>query len=222
MKQISVLLAFLFSGACLAPASTVLARWTFENSAVADVVDASALGPVAADEGQGQAYGYHAASTADWTTPAGNGSANALSSNAWRQGDYYEFRVATLDWEDIVVTWDQARTSTGPSAFDFEYSVDGVAYTVFTSGYVVPLNEVPYAWGTAVRHAVYGFRADLSGLAEVEHAAELRLRLRQTEAGLAATGASRVDNFLVTAIPEPSAALLGAAVGAVWLRRRRG
>ena len=227
MKKIS-LLCFCYScGIWAAPAATVLARWTFEVNPPPDAIDRAELGPVEADEGQGQAYGFHAAATADYSTPGGNGSANSLSSNSWRPGDYYEFRLATLQWEDIVVTWDQARTSTGPGAFNCEYSTDGVTYVAFTTGYTVPVNAAPQAWSSSVRQPLFGFSADLSGLAEVEHAAELRLRLRQMESGLLATGASRVDNFVVTAetaataVPEPSAAALGAVAVAAWLLRRR-
>ncbi len=222
MKKLSFVLACFASGISLAPASTVLARWTFETNVLAGATDAAELGPIAADEGAGTAHGVHASSSTDYSTPTGNGSANALSSNNWRQGDYYEFRVATLNYVDIVVTWDQARTSTGPSTFDFEYSVDGVSYTAFLSGYTVLTTVAPNAWSSAVPNGLFGFTADLSGVAAVEQVAELRLRLRQTETGIAATGGNRVDNVVVSAIPEPGAGLLGAAAGLGLLRRRRG
>lgn len=205
-------------------AATILAQWTFESSPPADLTDSTTIGPLAADSGSGSAYGTHAGTATDWSTPAGNGSANSLSANTWGTGDSFEFRLTTLTFEDVYVYWDQTRSSTGPSAFDMQYSTNGgVSYVTFSS-YVVPVNGTPnIAWNATTANPVFSFSADLSALPAVENIADLRIRLTHTGTGIAAGGTNRVDNVIISsgAIPEPSTALLGLLAGLSLIRRRR-
>jgi hypothetical protein len=226
------------AAACVmaAPASAMtVAQWTFEAPTTpADVADA-ALYPVAiaAGTGSGVAGGSHASSLTDWTTPAGNGSFDSFSSNNWGAGDYYQFRVSTTGLEDVLLSWDQTSSGTGPRDFQLAYSTDGSSFTNFGSVYSVLANATPNpTWNTSTASALYGFNFDLSAVSAIDNQANVYFRLVQTgtfSAGggtVALAGTSRVDNFMVMAspVPEPGsvAMLLAglAAVGFVAGRRR--
>src|SRR3954466_2740345 len=95
------------SAAPSAMAGTI-AGWTFETS-----IPATA-GPHAAEIGSGSATGVHAGA-ATFSSPAGNGSTHSFSSNTWAIGDYYQFTTSSAGLSDIAITWDETRSSTGPS-----------------------------------------------------------------------------------------------------------
>jgi len=165
----------------------------------------------------------HANAAATYTSPAGNGSQYAFSSNNWAIGDYYQAKFSTLGFTDaITVTWDQARSSTGPSAFEVIFSTDGgtnwnvalASYTVLQSGG----GGAPGTWSSTTYNALY---TNTLAIAGIENTAEVLVRFRSTVAG-AATGSNRIDNVMVYsgAVPAPGAiALLGIA-GLVGRRRR--
>jgi hypothetical protein len=166
---------------------------------------------------------FHALAAATYTSPAGNGSQYAFSSNNWSIGDYYEARVSTLGYNDpISVTWDQCRSSTGPAAFELVFSVDGGTNWTFVSSYTVLQSGgsgAPGTWSSSTYNPLYSFSMNLAG---AENASQLIVRFRSTVAG-AASGSNRIDNVSIfsTAVPAPGAiALLGVA-SLVSGRRRR-
>ncbi|MBM4111601.1 MAG: hypothetical protein FJ254_09665, partial [Phycisphaerae bacterium] len=72
---------------------------------------------------------FHALTATTYSSPSGNGSQYSFSSNNWSVGDYYEARVSTAGYSDISVSWDQTRSSTGPSSFRVDVSTDGTNFT---------------------------------------------------------------------------------------------
>jgi len=165
---------------------------------------------------------FHTAVAATYTSPSGNGSQYAFSSNNWGIGDYYEARCSTLGYSDIYLYWDQARSSTGPASFEVVMSIDGGAnwstivasYTVLQSGG----GGAPGTWSTATYNALYTQSVQV---ATADNQTEVIFRFRSLVAG-AATGSNRIDNVIVSsgAIPAPGAlALLGLA-GLAGRRRR--
>lgn len=170
---------------------TVLGKWTFETAPPADVTD-SATGPtVAADEGSGSMLGIHANSATDWSTPVGNGSGNSYSSNTWSLGDYYQFQTSTLGQDEIGVIFDQTRSGTGPTHFQFQYSTNGTTYTDFSA----PYNLVGTAWsgGGAALDTTYSF--DLRSVAALNNQANVFFRVAASTLGTSLGGTSRIDNF---------------------------
>ncbi len=179
----------------------------------------------AADQGEATAgtvlSSYHTLAAATYTSPAGNGSQYAFSSNNWSIGDYYEARVSTSNYSNISVSWDQARSSTGPASFELIFSVDGgtswttvAAYTVLQSGG----GGAPGTWGSLTYNSLYTNSFTLTG---AEDAGLLIVRFRSTVTA-AATGSNRIDNVVISGdvVPAPGAVALLAVAGLVSRRRR--
>ena len=191
-----------------------IAQWTFEVNTPADLTDSSGITGIAADVGNGTASGFHASSATDWTTPAGNGSANSLNANNWAVGDYFQFRVSTLGYQGITVSWDQAGSSTGPRDFVLQYSIDGTSFTQVGSSYQASLSD----WVAGTFHAGFTFSPSLTGIeSAIANQPNVYFRLTDnstTSIGggtVAGGGTERVDNFTVSgnALPESSPGLLG-------------
>ncbi|MGB8370349.1 MAG: PEP-CTERM sorting domain-containing protein [Verrucomicrobiia bacterium] len=209
-----------------------LADWTFETTYALITGSSTALSGLAADSGSGTASGLHA-STATWSSPAGNGSPHSFSVNTWTVGDYFQFSVSTLGFQDITLSFDQASSNTGPQNYGLFYSVNGGSYTQFGANYSVLANASPNpVWNTTTYQAVYTFSIDLSSVTALDNAATVVFRLvdmstTSANGGTVATaGTDRVDNFTVSAtpVPEPSTLALGLVGGfscLVALRRKR-
>ncbi len=163
----------------------------------------------------------HALAAATYTSPSGNGSTYAFSSNNWSIGDYYQAALSTSGFESISVSWDQARSATGPSSFEMIFSVNsgatwstGVTYTVLQSGGGGALGT----WNTTTYNSLYTSTQSLAG---AENASSVLVRFRAL-ATAAATGSNRIDNVVFSGnlVPAPGAiALLGLA-GLIGRRRR--
>ena len=163
----------------------------------------------------------HALAAATYTSPAGNGSTYAFSSNNWSIGDYYQASMSTSGFESISVSWDQTRSATGPTSFEMIFSVNsganwstGFAYTVLQSGG----GGAPATWSTTVYNSIYTSSQSLLG---AENASSVLVRFRALVAG-ASSGSNRIDNVVFSGnlVPAPGAiALLGLA-GLIGRRRR--
>lgn len=169
-----------------------------------------------------QLRSVHASSSAQYTSPAGNGSQYSFSSTFWAPGDYYEARFSTVGFTDISVSWDQARSASGPAAFKMFVSLDGgtiftevFSYTVLQSGG----GSAPGTWTTGTPLAIYGNTVSLGTSAD--NLSLVVVRFQNAEALASATnGTNRIDNVFVNGIPSPAAiAVLGLA-GLVARRRR--
>lgn len=171
-----------------------------------------------------QFISVHSNAAATYTSPAGNGSQFSFSSNNWGIGDYYQATFSTLGFQDVSLSWDQARSSTGPGSFRLRLSLDGGAsfsnlldYAVLQSGG----GGAPGTWTTSTYNPLYTQTFVLG--ASVANQASVIVRFEALVAASAATGSNRIDNvvFSGTVIPAPGAiALLG--VAGLVSRRRRG
>jgi hypothetical protein len=182
----------------------------------------------AADQGAnavGSSLGSsHVAAATAYTSPAGNGSQYAFSSNNWAIGDYYEASFSTAGFTDISISWDQARSSTGPVEWELLVSSDGglnftsiISYTVLQSGG----GSAPGTWSVATYNPIYTQSLTLAD--STWDQGNIVVRFRALTAAGGVSGSSRIDNIFVNgaAVPAPGAlAMLGAA-GAIGMRRRR-
>lgn len=169
----------------------VRGKWTFEINTPADLNDAM-LGPtVNAEEGTGSFFGSHTSAVTDWSTPVGNGSSNAYSSNNWSLGDYYQFQTSTLGKNDIGVILDHTRSGTGPTNFQFQYSLNGTSFTDFSTPY--SLDGTAWSSGGAVLGTTYSF--DLRSIAALNNQANVYFRVSASTLGSSLNGTSRIDNI---------------------------
>jgi len=168
---------------------------------------------------------FHSSTAATYTAPAGNGSQFSFSGNNWSPNDYYQVVLPTSGQTNLTLTWDQARSSTGPSAFALQMSTDGSSFTQLTTYGVLQSGGggAPGTWVSGSSNPIYSNTFALPGTADNQ--ATLYLRFTNvTGTASSAAGANRIDNVGVTAVPEPATTALLTAVaiggGLVWWRRR--
>jgi hypothetical protein len=201
-KAFAVVLLALAS--CTAHADTI-AQWTFQTSVP------TTAGPYSPETGSGSATAFHASSSTVYSNPSGNGSTESWSSTNWAVGDYWQFQVSTVGFQDIQVSFDQTSSSGGtsgnggPRDFKLAYSIDGSAFTDFQN-YAVSA----YSWSSGSTIAASQYAFDLSAIISLQNSAAVYLRLVDTgtvSAGggtVASSGTNRVDNFTVTGTAIPA------------------
>jgi len=199
--------------------AVVVAGWTFETSQPA-ATDSATISGIVAEQGTGTASGVHASSATDWSNPAGNGSAESFSANTWAIGDYFQFSFSTAVFQDVSISWDQTRSSTGPATFDLTYSLNGGAFVTGLNDYSVLENATTTTtapWSsTTPRQAVYIF--NLPSVPAMNDVASVVVRLVADSAPGGTGGTNRVDNFFVeaVAIPEASSFVFAGLIGGVY------
>ena len=170
-----------------------------------------------------QLISVHALAAATYTSPAGNGSQYSFSSNNWSIGDYYQISFSAEGFTGLNLSWDQARSSTGPAAFKVMMSVNGGAFTELLTYTVLQSGGggAPGTWSSSSTSYNAIYTNTISSLAGTDGAASVVIRFESTVAG-AATGSNRIDNILVngSVIPSPGAAALVALAGVAARRRR--
>ncbi len=220
----------LVAGLNTASFGATLSGWTFETNTPADVTDA-AIGPTVASESglyAGLFVGVHAGALSDWTTPAGNGSANSYSAVRWATGDYFQFTSSSVGYKDVAVSFDAIGSGGGPRDFKLQYSTGGAYADVAGAAYSLIENASPNTWtsGAAVPTTSYSF--NLTAIPALNEQATIAFRLVTTSntsinGGTVGTaGSSRVDNVVVsaTAVPEPAMLGLLGLMSLLGLRRR--
>ena len=169
------------------------------------------------------------AGLASGTTGPGNpGSAAAnvspslhgFSANNWSVGDYWSFTTSTLGYSGVGVAFDQAGSATGPANFGLSYSINGGAFTPFTT-YSVVLS----AWNTTTAQPS---SLIISGGGAFDNANTIAFELVDMNttaingSAVATGGTDRVDNFTVVSnVPEPTALALAGLGGLSLMLFRR-
>jgi len=217
-----------FGFASSAAHADTIATWTFETSIPL------AAGAFAPEVGTGAALGLHASGSTAYSSPVGNGSAHSFSSTNWGVGDYYQFRVSTIGFSGITLSWDQASSNTGPRDFKLAYSTNGTTFTDFAT-YSVLANATPNpTWSSSTALSLYAFTQNLSSITALNGQSNVYFRLIDTSTvsanggAIGTGGTDRVDNFSVSGsqiavTPIPAAIwLLGSGLLSLGgLARRR-
>jgi hypothetical protein len=219
----AVLLALTAGMNCPAATATV-AGWDFETGYLAMTATGTNSPRLAPDAGTagGAMWGHHASASTSFKDVLGNGSLHALGADHWSVGDYFEFQTGARGFANLAVSFDQYRSATGPTNWDFEYSTDGSAFTTLSTYTVSNGSD----WSSGTYRSAYTLTFDLSGVATLADATSVYFRLVADSPPGGTAGAARVDNFTlqgtVMAVPEPAAtALLAAGGGLLLLCRRR-
>ena len=230
MKSLSSLL---IASAVIATASAasadVIAGWSIPTAVTATTAATYSYGAanLGAQVSGSMLSGTHSSALTAWSSPAGNGSTYALSSNGWTTGDYYQVSMATTGYSDISVSWDQTRSGTGPSAFSLTMSTDGGAnFTTLLASYTV-LQAGGTGTGTTGWSAagLYQTGFTTTTIVGISAANQGNILLRFNSLSTPAVGGTnRVDNISVTgalvAVPSPGAIALIGLAGLVARRRR--
>ena len=201
----------------MSASADVIAGWSMPT-AVAASTQGATYSYGAADSGAqvsgSMLSGTHIGAATTWSSPSGNGSTYALSSNSWSVGDYYQISLATTGYGGVSVAWDQTRSSTGPAGFEAVLSVDGGSTFSSLGSYTV--NQVSWSATVPVTTSSFGSLASAA-----DNQASVIIRFKAVTAGTAPSGTNRIDNIVVSGvIPAPGAiALLGLA-GLIGRRRR--
>src|SRR5262245_50023603 len=115
MKKLIVLLLGVLSSSGFGHAQ--IASWTFETSMPTGTPGAGVwITNIASEVGSGIASGLHVGAVT-YSNPAGNGSAQSFSANAWAVNDYFQFVVSTIGYSGLGVSFDQTSSATGPGRF---------------------------------------------------------------------------------------------------------
>jgi hypothetical protein len=236
-KSVVFLFAGIFTLAAVQTSKAdVIADWTFQTAASTNNIIGAGLSPsstqsgVSADIGSGTASAFHATAATAWSIPSGNGSTNSWSANNWSVGDYFQFAVSTISYQDISISADQTGSNTGPGSYHLAYSLDGVNFT--TSGLSYTIANDSWSPAAVKPQSTYSF--DLSSVTSLNDASTVYFRLVDDSTvaissanPVASGGTGRVDNFIVngtlTSAPEPSSIALAAFGGVACLlafRRR--
>ena len=218
MKSLSSLL---IASAVIATASAasadVIAGWSIPTAVTATTAATYSYG--AANLGAlvsgSMLSGTHSSASTAWSSPAGNGSTYALSSNAWNVGDYYQISLNTIGYSGVSVAWEQTRSSTGPAGFEAVLSVDGG--TTFSSLGLYTVNQVSWSATVPVTTSSFGYLASAA-----DNQIGIIIRFKVVTAGTSTTtGTNRIDNIVVSGvIPAPGAVALIGLAGLVSRRRR--
>ena len=221
MKSLSSLL---IASAVIATASAasadVIAGWSIPTAVTATTAATYSYGAanLGAQVSGSMLSGTHSSASTAWSSPAGNGSTYALSSNGWNVGDYYQISLATTGYSAVSVAWDQTRSSTGPAGFEAVLSVDGGS--TFSSLGAYTVNQVSWNATTPVTTSSFGSVASAA-----DNQASVIIRFKVVTAGTSTTtGTNRIDNISVNGtvvpVPTPGAIALIGVAGLVARRRR--
>jgi hypothetical protein len=159
-----------------------------------------------------------------YTSPAGNGSAYAFSSNVWKAGDFYSATFDTVGYSNVSFAWDMTRSSTGPATWIIEMSVNGGTFTALNSSFALAST---ITFSTTTYNPLATNTLNLGAAAD--NAASVTVRIRalvdavNSSNVFQAGGTARIDNVMVngTLVPSPGAAALVGLAG-MMARRRRG
>ena len=215
----ATLVALVILAVASSASATTIATWTFETSVP------TTAGPFSPEVGAGSAIGSHVSSATVYSSPSGNGSFHSFSSTNWGVGDYYQFQVNTTGLENIMFSWDQTSSNTGPRDFQLQYSTNGSSFTNFGAVYSVLANASPNPfWNATTSSSLYSFTRDLSSVTALNNTATVYFRLTMADTtsangGTVGTlGTDRVDNVSVSGVrvPEPGSVVL-ASLGIVAL-----
>jgi MYXO-CTERM domain-containing protein len=176
--------------------------------------------------------GSSGATPTSYTSPAGNGSAYAFSSNVWKAGDWYQAAFITTGYTGISFSFDMTRSSTGPATWVIELSTNGGhSFSTLVATYTPIVANAAGSgttnWSSTTSQAAFTTSLNLSALADDSAGVVVRIRALvdsvNSTGAFQAGGTARIDNIMVngSAVPAPGALALVGLAGIAGVRRRR-
>jgi hypothetical protein len=171
--------------------AVTLAEWNFESSSLVPSTDITS----------GASMSLSNSRVADFSI-AGNAPSvgKSMSSSTWNvAGEFIEVSISTLGYENLILSFDEEITGTGPTEFKIQYSSDGgITFTDLPGS----TTSTTVAFDTNPMHTF-----DLSAISAIENNAGTKLRILVPSSGIASdpAGKLRIDNVLITgsAVPSP-------------------
>jgi MYXO-CTERM domain-containing protein len=239
------LAAIVASTACVASASAdLVVGWTIPNAfpmGAGNVPTGTFYTVGAGDQGAATAgtslssthqLASSGANATSYTSPVGNGSQYAFSSNVWKAGDYYQASFSGTGYSGLSFAWDFTRSTTGPATWTVIMSVDGGSnWSTLIATYTPIVNSATPTgagtWNTSTYNAAYTSSIALG--ASADNASSIIVRVQalvdsvNSSGVYQAGGTARIDNVFVngTAVPAPGAVALLGVAGLAARRRRR-
>ena len=239
------LAAIVASTACVASASAdLVVGWTIPNAfpmGAGNVPTGTFYTVGAGDQGAASAgtslssthqLASSGANATSYTSPAGNGSQYAFSSNVWKAGDYYQASFSGTGYTGLSFAWDFTRSTTGPATWTVIMSVDGgTNWSTLMATYTPIVNSATPTgagtWNISTYNAAYTSSIALG--ASADNASSIIVRVQALVDSVNSTGTyqaggtARIDNVFVngTAVPAPGAVALLGVAGLAARRRRR-
>lgn len=144
-----------------------------------------------------------------------SGASSLAIANSTANAKRMVFALSMLGLEDLSISYATQATNTGFSLQTWSYSLDGTLFTDFDT--FAPGGGS----GGTVTYATNGVvTLDTAALSVLDNEAAVYIGVTFSGAS-ASSGNNRLDNIQFTAVPEPSAALLGGLGLLALLRRRR-
>jgi hypothetical protein len=186
-------LAFVFLMSAVSAAT--ITSWNFDSSTL---TPSAGAGTLTTNTGATVAY------------VAGNPAAGkSLSLDNWDASEFVLINLSTTGYDDIILSFDQEASATGPTSFKIQYSSDGVTFTDLAAS-TTATNVAPLVFTANPMHTF-----SFASITALDNIANARLRIVPSGATNAA-GVLHLDNILVsgTALPAiPSEITACTAVG---------
>jgi hypothetical protein len=186
-----------------------------------------------ADSGTGSITGLKANTSGAYGSmgfsPGNGGTGNALSTNNFVSGTY-KIAFSIDDLSNIVLTFDQGGSTTGPRDFQLSYSLDGSTFSTLSpyalsSGTATTFNTFVVSLPTAFSDSAPGV-AGQTGFFLISDisASNGSFMAINGLSSAGSTGTDRLDNILITgnAVPEPAiGSILTLASASLLFKRQR-
>jgi len=232
-----------FSYCSITAANAVLvAEWNFDGTyadafwGAGSSFTGTSFGNYLAEVGAGTMFGIrtNTQTNVTWTRPAGNGTRTSASGIGLSANDtYWEFNVSTINLKDLLISYDQVSSNTGPRNWKLQYKVGAGSY-VDVASYNIGYNSAgaTLSWASSAVRTESQLNFNLSSIAALNNKASVFLRVLiagtqqynpTATAAFGTAGSTRIDSIKInaTAVPEPESVLILAAGAAIAATRKR-